>query len=265
MAIGSSMWKFKSVPRKYWEEASKKIALADEKYAINYIKKSGPIKVVSLGIGPGRELVWLDKLKNVKEVIGVDYSQPMLNFCKKVTAQFRLKVTLIKDNLLTLKKLRKVIEKESTPLFYICLINTLGNFPTQKRIKVLKTVREIMKVKDRLILCLDKRPEKRKGKVSLPFRLKIKNGEKEKRVLSEVLEYSSFALFWDPVIKKQYRLPRFWYDEKENDIVIYVGGKKFFISHRFSKEEIKKLCQKAKLKIERLIEGKFMWIVILKT
>jgi len=47
-------------------------------------------------------------------------------------------------------------------------------------------------------------------------------------------------------------------------VTIYVGKEKVLISHRFSKEEIKKLAQNAKFKIEKLIEGKFMWVVILK-
>ena len=42
------------------------------------------------------------------------------------------------------------------------------------------------------------------------------------------------------------------------------GKKKIVISHRFSKEEIKDMAKIAKFKIEKLIEGKFMWVVMLK-
>jgi len=265
MPSGSFVWKFKSVPKIYWEEASRKSALTDEKNVINYIKNSGEIKIVSLGIGPGRELTWLRRLKNVGEIIGIDYSQPMLIICREVADYLKLKVVLIKDDLLYLKKAKKITKKESLPLFYICLINSLGNFLAKNRIKVLKIVKGIMKKGDRLIVCLDKRPWERRGKI---FRtssyLKIKNRKKEGRILGEILEYSSFALFWDPILKKQYSLPRFWYDEKNNDIVVYAGKNKVFISHRFAKEEIEKLYKKAGLKIEKLIGGKAMYTVISK-
>lgn len=265
MPASSILWKFKSVPERYWEEALKKKALEDEKYVINYLKKNKNIKVVSLGIGPGRELTWLKNIASIKSIIGIDYSQPMLDFCKRVAERFNLNTSLIRDNLLSLKKAKKIVEKERLSLFYICLINTLGNFTDFERIKIINLLRTLIKKKDRLIFCLDKRLEKRVDKIfRLPACVKIKNKDQEKKI-KEVLHYSTYYFFWDSILKGQELLPRFWYDDKTNNLTIYSGKKKIFISHRFSKEEIIGMAKKAKFKIEKMIEGKFMWVVILKT
>lgn len=259
------IWKHKKAAELYRKEVSLKASgVTDEKYVKDYIASKKNVNVVSLGIGGGRELNWLDKLKDVKEVIGIDYSKEMLDICEEVAKKCKIKVTLIKDNLFSLKKFKKYIKKEESPLIYICLLNTLGNFTSTQRKKIFKNVRNLMKKEDRLILCLYKRPERIKAKMRLPPQIKIKGNSGRKIKLSEVIEYASLGLLWIPILQKYFRLPRFWYNEKANDVTIYIDGEKIFISHRFSKEEIKKLCQETKLKIKKLIEGKFMWVVILK-
>lgn len=243
------------------EEAS---GIVDEKYIKDYIASKKNVKVVSLGIGAGRELNWLDKLKNIKEIIGIDYSLEFLDICRKVAEECKIKTTLIKDNLFSLKKFKRIIKNEKLLLIYICLINTLGNFEEKEREKVLKNVRNLMKKKDRLILCLYKRPERIKAKISLPPQVKTKGNSGRRVKLGTLIEYSCLEFFWLPILEKYHQLPRFWYNEKTNDVTIYVGKEKILISHRFSEEEIKGLAKKAKLKIEKIIEGKFMWVAILK-
>jgi len=62
-------------------------------------------------------------------------------------------------------------------------------------------------------------------------------------------------------------MPKIWrkaieqeLDEKDVEFLNILAGER-----KFGEGEIKKLCQKAKLKIEKLIEGKFMWVGVLKT
>jgi len=259
------IWKHKKAAELYTKEILEKAAgVKDEKYVENYISSKGNIKVISLGIGTGRELNWLDKLKNIDEVIGIDYSQDFLEICKKVAKKCKVKVSCVKDNLFSLKKFKKFIRSEKLPLIYICLLNTLGNFAQKGRKKVLKNVRNLMEKKDRLVLCLYKRPEKIKAKIFLPPQIKIKGNSGRRIKLGTLIEYGCLELLWLPILEKYKLLPRFWYNEKTDDVTIYAGKEKIFISHRFSEKEIKEMAQIAKLKIEKLIEGKFMWVVILR-
>lgn len=260
-----TIWKHKRAVELYHKKVSiESSGVVDEKYVKDYISSKRDVKVVSLGIGSGRELAWLDKLKNIEEVIGIDYSADFLEICRKVAKKCKVKVCCLKDNLFSLKKFKKFIRKEKLPLIYICLLNTLGNFTQKQREKVLRNVRSLMKRKDRLILCLYKRPERIKAKIFLPPQIRIKGNSGRKVKLGTLIEYGCLELLWLPILEKYHRLPRFWYNGKTDDVTVYAGKEKIFISHRFSEEEIKKLTEIAKLKIEKLIEGKFMWVVILK-
>jgi len=260
------IWRHKKAAEVYTKGILEKAAgVVDEKYVKNYIASKRNVKVVSLGIGSGRELSWLDKLKNIKEVIGIDYSPDFLEICKKVAKKCRVKVSCVKDNLFSLEKFKKFIKNEKLPLIYICLLNTLGNFTQKEREKVLKNVKKLMRKKDRLVLCLYKRPERIKTKISLPPQIKIKGNSGRRIKLGTLIEYGGLEFFWLPILEKYHQLPRFWYNEKTDDVTIYVGKEKILISHRFSEEEIKEMAQITKLKIEKLIEGKFMWVIVLKT
>jgi len=259
-------WKHKKAVKLYHKKFSKgSSGVIDEKHIKEFIiSLKGGVKVVSLGIGSGRELNWLDKLKNVEEIIGIDYSADFLNICKEVAKECKVRVTLIKDNLFCLKKTKKFIENEKLPLIYLCLINTLGNFEEKERKKVLKNVRNLLKKKDRLILSLYKRPDEIKTKISLPTQIRLKGSLERKTKLGTLIEYSHFDFLWLTIFEKYHCFPRFWYNEKTNDLTIYAGREKVLISHRFSKEEITNIIENAKLKIEKFIEGKFMWVVVLK-
>lgn len=259
------IWRNKKAAGIYHREVARENpGVIDENYIKNYIISKRKVKVVSLGIGVGRELYWLDKLNNIKEVVGIDYSQEMLDFCKEITERYKIKVTLIKDDLLSLKKFKNLIRNEKYPLIYICLINTFGDFEEEERVKILKNLKYLIKKKDRLILSLNKRPETIKARTFLPLQIRSKGNSTTRFKLKTAIEYMFYEFFWPPLLERYHRLPRFWYDDKTNNITIYIGKKKILISHRFSKEEIKKLSREAKLKIEKLIEGKFMWVVILK-
>ncbi len=259
------IWKHKKATELYHKEVSKKTSgIIDEKYVKDYIISRKNIKVVSLGIGGGRELSWLNRLKNIKGIIGVDYSQEMLNICRIVAKKYNARISLIKDNLLSLKFFKELVKKEALSLIYLCLINTLGNFTGKQREKILKNVRNLMKKKDRLILCLYKKPEDIKAKIFLPPQVKIKKNLGSRIKIGTLIEYGSLELLWYPILEKYHRLPRIWYDDKTNDVTFHVGKEKIIISHRFSEEEIIEIAKKTKFKIEKLIEGKFMWVVILK-
>jgi len=259
------IWKRKKAAELYHKTVFLKASgVVDEKYVKDYILSKRNVKVVSLGVGSGRELSWLDKLRNIKEVIGIDYSSDFLEICRKVAKKCKVKVSCVKDNLFSLKKFKKFIKDERLPLIYICLLNTLGNFTQKEREKVLRNVRNLMKKKDRLVLCLYKRPEKIKIKIKLPSLIKPKGNSGRRVKLSTLIEYGGLEFFWVSILEKYHRLPRFWYNEKTDDVTIYVGKEKILISHRFSDEEIKELAKIAKLKIEKLIEGKFMYVVMLK-
>jgi len=258
------IWKHKAAWLYYKEISQKASGVIDEKYLKEYIAAKKNVRVISLGIGGGRELYWLKKFKNIKGITGVDYSERMLDICREVAKKLKVKITLIKDNLLSLKKFERFIKKEKVPLIYICLLNTLGNFTQKQRERISKNIRDLMKEKDRLILCLYKRPERIKTKISLPSQVKVKDNSGREIKIKEAIEYASLEFLWPPILQKYFQLPRFWYDDNTNNITIYIDGEKILISHRFSREEIKNLAKAAKLKIEKIIEGKFMWIVILK-
>lgn len=259
------IWRNKKAAELYYKEvAQKSSGMVDEGYISKYIRLKKEIKAVSLGIGVGRELSWLSKLDNIKEIIGIDYSQEELDFCKKVAEKYKVKVSLVKDNLLSLNKFKNLIKNEKLPLIYVCLINTLGNFNEKERGRVLKNIKKLTKKKDRLILSLYKRPERIKVKTPLPSQIKVGKDPVIKTKLRNVIEYTFYEFFWPPLLEKYHQLPRFWYDDKANNMTVYVGKKKILISHRFSKEEIIEMAKKAKFKTEKLIERKFMWIAILK-
>ena len=259
------LWKNKKSVRSYTKEMyGKASGVKDEKYVKKYIADKNKVKIVDLGIGSGRELKWLCKIKNIKEIVGIDYSRAFLDICKKESKKYKTKVSLINDDILLLGKSKKFVKKEKLPIIYMCLINTFGNFSEKQRIKILNNLRKIVNKKDRLILCLYKRPETIKTKMFLPGHIKVKNKNQSEIKIAELIEYASMNFLLNPIVEKYQQFPRIWYNNKTNDITIYIGRKKILISHRFSKEEIIGMVKKAKFKIEKLIEGKFMWVVISK-
>ena len=61
------IWRNKKAAGIYHREVARENpGVIDENYIKNYIISKRKVKVVSLGIGVGRELYWLDKLNNIK-------------------------------------------------------------------------------------------------------------------------------------------------------------------------------------------------------
>lgn len=240
--------------------------IIDEKIIANFINNYLPRKkkiIVDLGIGSGREMVWLDKVSGVEKVIGIDYSPAMLQFCQKEAKNYKHKIELLKDDLLKLLRLPKVAEKEKKPAVYISLINTFGNFSSEERVTALKNISKILKSADRIILALYHRCHHARflDLIRNLYYFQTQN-PKDQPILAELIEYGFYPFLWIPVLDKYHQMPRLWYDQKGNDVVIHLDGKRLLTSHRFSKEEIEEEFRQAGLKITKLIEGKAMWIVV---
>lgn len=233
-----------------------------EKFINNYCPKKNKV-IVDLGIGTGRELSWLGKLKKIKKIIGLDYSPAMIDFVKNNSKSCNFKLELVTDDLLKPRQLSKKIRQENTPIIYLSLINTFGNFSRDERICALKNICTLMLPKDRVILALYKRSQDAKltQMIQKSPRLQTQNPN-DQPILAELIEYGLLQFFWTSVMGKYNQIPRFWYDKKGNDVIIHVKGKRLLASHRFSKEEIELEFKAAGFKIDKIIEGKAMWIAV---
>jgi len=262
---------YKSVraPEAFYKAYQKKLDVVDERYLIEFIKNHRPRTekvIVDLGIGPGRELEWIDGLDDVKTIIGVDFSKPMLDFCKNIAKKYLKRIVLIQEDFRDLNKTKKVIKDRAIPAIFICLVNTLGNFPHRDRLKVLRVVRRVMKKDDRLVLMLYKLPRDMRidgtALKRIPSHLRPKGYDIMKYL--ELIDYSFQNWIWDPVVEIFGSPPIITYDEDSQDIAAYVGEKKVFGSHRWSMGEIRKLHKEANLKIDRMIEGDYAYVVVSK-
>lgn len=265
-----TIWSHFKSPKFYHETVRKMLGVRDEKLVADFINDYLPRKekvIVDLGIGTGRELEWLDELKNVSKIIGIDKSEAMLKFCKKVAEKCKKEVILIKDDLFDLRKLPKFVARERLPIIYICLLNTLGNFNERERKLVLSNIKKSMKEEDRLILCLYKVLDAVKINRFLKriHRKFYPKEEKKAKEIYEMIEYALLPIFWDPIMEKFKTVPTFWYNEKTHDIVVHLRKKRVFISHRFTKEEIRNLHKDVGLKLEKIVEGKLMYISVARS
>lgn len=263
-----AFWFHEQLPQKYHKLANKHASgVVDENIVVNLIEKYkiGEKKIiVDLGIGTGRELAWLDKLRNIKKIVGIDYSPAMIAFCKKVAKTCIHKVDLFLEDLFHPQYLKAfALENRTNPLIYLSLINSFGNFTKEERPKILKNLRSLIKTNDRIIISIYKTTQHVKREYNSKNHLSFKPKDpQDKKYLAQIIEYGSYDFLWNSVIDKYHTLPRFWYDKKTNDIVIHINGKRLYISHRFTKEEIQKEFKKSGLKIDKIIEGKAMWIVV---
>lgn len=267
MADLQTFWFHPQSPQSYHQIVNKvPSGITDEKIVANFVNNYLPEQkktVVDLGIGSGRELVWLDKVFGVAKIIGVDYSPAMIKFCKKEAKIHKHEIELVEDDLLTTVLLPPIVKKEKRPIVYLSLVNTFGNFSRKERLLALKNIAAILKPADRIILALYHRRHHAR------FLDLIKNSPyfqtqnpKDQPILAELIEYGFYPFLWVPVLDKYHQMPRLWYDQKGNDVVMHLDGERLLTSHRFSKEEIEKEFQEAGLKIAKLIEGKAMWIVV---
>ncbi|MEM3555610.1 MAG: class I SAM-dependent methyltransferase [Candidatus Micrarchaeia archaeon] len=256
-------------PEAFYKAYQKKLDIIDERHLVDFINSYHPNSekiVVDLGIGPGRELEWLDKIKNIHTIIGVDFSKYMLDFCKNVAKRYLKRVVLIHEDFRDLSRTKRFIKNRVHPIIFICLVNTLGNFPPRDRLRVLRKVRMLMNDEDRIVLMLYKLPQDMKIDSTaikrIPIHLRPRGYDIMKYL--ELIDYSFQNWIWDPVVEIFGSPPIITYDEVSQDIAAYVGDKKVFASHRWSKKEIKDLHKLAGLKIDRIIEGDYAYVVVSK-
>jgi len=240
--------------------------VVDEKLVENFINKYLPKRrkwIVNLGIGTGRELIWLDNVSGIEKIIGLDYSPSMLSFLRKNLNNYKHKIELVEDDLLKPVLLPKIIRNQKQPMIYLSLINTFGNFTENERIIALKNISSLLKSSDRIILALYTRHHfvKSLNSIKPSPHLQTKNPG-EQAVLAEIIEYAFYPFLWVPAFEKYHQIPRLWYDKKKNDLIMHLDGKVLLYTHRFSKKEIEDEFKTARLKIDKLIEGKAMWIVV---
>lgn len=263
-----AFWFHEQVPQGYHKLANKNASgVVDESIIANFIEKYKPHQekiIVDLGIGTGRELAWLDKLQNIRRIVGVDYSPAMIAFCKEVGKNCSHKVDLFLEDLFYPQYLKAFASENTTnPIIYLSLINSFGNFTKEERPEILKKLKPLMKNTDRIVFALYKTTQLVKQKSNLKNHLSLNPKDpRDEKYLAEIIEYGSYGFLWNPVIDKYHTLPQFWYDKKTNDIVIHTNGKRLYISHRFTKEEIAEEFKESGLEVDRIIEGKAMWIVV---
>lgn len=258
------LWNYKEVANSFNISAAQ-LGAIDEKHIENFINCYFPEKkktIVDLGIGAGRELEWVTKVKNIQSILGVDYSKAMLNVCKNNISKrnFKTKIKLIHKDIIYLNK--KDIEDNGTIKIFLCLLNTFGNNERKEQIKILNSLRKLMKNKDLLIMTLYKYPKE----IKIPKKLlkqipKHLKGREDKKMY-EVLDYVFVSFLWQIYYQKHKKIPVFWYNEKTKNIEVYVGKKLMYISHRWNKKEIKEIHKKANLKIKKIIDGDFMYVSV---
>lgn len=262
-----TFWFNPQAPTGYHEHMKRYASgVEDEETVAEIISKYLPTKnkvIADLGIGTGRELDWMDKLPKIKKIIGLDYSPYMTDFITKNKAKYSKSIELIVDDLFKPHQLAKIAKKEKSPIIYLSLINTFGNFTKHERIRVLKNIRFLMLPKDRIVLALYKISQSTKLTDAIAKVASLQTVDpNDQSILAELVEYGLLQFFWTSVMDKYNQLPRFWYDKKNNDVIVHVDGKRLLASHRFSKGEIEEEFTVANLKVAKMIEGKAMWIVV---
>jgi|GEM_PF-3428852 len=263
------LYKSVKAPEAFYKAYQKKLDVVDERHLVDFIKKYHPGSkkiIIDLGIGPGRELEWLEKIEDVASIVGIDFSKPMLDFCKGIAKRYSKKVILVQEDFRNLSKTEKLIGGSVTPKIFICLVNTLGNFPPRDRLRVLNAVRRIMGGEDRLVLMLYKLPQDMRINGNaikrIPPHLRPRGYDIMKYL--ELIDYSFQNWIWDPVVEIFGSPPIITYDDENQDIAAYVGDKKVFGSHRWDKTEIRNLHKQAMLRIDKIIEGDYAYIVVSK-
>lgn len=267
MNLRDTFWNFPLTPKIYHEEYKPPASVeADEKRLAQIIKQfkpQGPKTIVDLGIGTGRELTWLNKLTGIKEIIGLDYSDSMLTYCKKELKKYKNRILLIKDDLRKLKVLPKIIKERNGTIIYLSLMNTFGNFTPPERRKTLSQVKQLMRPDDFLVLMLYKENQmsvaRKNGLTNFYLKLLPKNKE-DFLTLYRMIEYGKMPMFWEMAADKYFQPPKVIY--RDRSIKVYLNKRTILISHRFTRQEIMEEFKEAGLKIAKLIEGKAMWIAV---
>ena len=238
----------------------------DIDWTVNYIEcfsKNKKIALIDFGIGTGRELRFLKENKQIKKIIGIDYSEFMLDFCRKKWEGFSIPLILISDDFIALKKSQKAVKNISIPKVFTIFFGTINNIIKEDRSKMLIAVKKLMSKNDIFIIEFSKRPEDQ----IIDFKhswLKFRNRVEEVGFY-EAGVYAQLQWFWEACIKNFGTVPQFFYEKKTNNIVVTaIGVGSCFFSHRFSVEEIRELIETSGLKLEELREGREMYTAIIK-
>lgn len=109
---------------------------------------------IALGVGGGLDFK-VFRSEAIERIIGVDISSTMLEICKERHPD----AETVRDDIRSLKKLKRLLKNEKRPKFFTLLTNTLGNFRPGEREKIVKNVGNLMEDQDLFIAELYKRPE----------------------------------------------------------------------------------------------------------
>lgn len=238
----------------------------DIDWSLGYIKSfsnNKKVAVIDLGIGTGRELEALKENPNIKKIIGIDYSDSMISFCREKWKDYPIALNLIRDDFSLLKRSKKLINEIDLPKIFTIFFGTINNTTEEDRIKMLISVRKLMKKDDIFIIEFSKRPEKQDVDFNHPW-LKFKN-KAEEIGFYEANTYAQLKWFWDATKENFRTTPQFFYEKRTHNIMITVTGVgSCFFSHRYSLREINKLVDMAKMRIKEIREGKEMYTVVIK-
>jgi hypothetical protein len=238
----------------------------DIDWALNYIQEfsnNKKIAVIDFGIGTGRELRILQDNKNIERIIGIDYSEAMLDFCKKQWKDYPIELDFIKDDFAVLENSKRAIKSIRIPKVFTIFFGTINNTTEDDRIRILLAVKKLITKNDIFIVEISKRPEKQTVNFNHPW-LKFKN-KKEKIGFYEVGVYVQSKWFWEASEKNFGTVPQFFYEKRTHNITVTIPGVgSCFFSHRYSFEEIEGLIKKVGLNIETIREGREMYTAIIK-
>jgi hypothetical protein len=141
------------------EEELSKLAARDEQilpFIASLFQPNKDKVQVAIGCGGGRDFKEdvLGKDSKIVRKIGLDYSSYMLKLCKEKYPH----VEVIKDDMRSLKKLKKYLRSETGPIIFTLLTNSLGNLEMVDRRRSLMAIRDCMKDEDLLISELYRHP-----------------------------------------------------------------------------------------------------------
>jgi len=241
-------WKHQAIADSYFSCSSSSPKHADEVEIFNSLETLGEHIVVDFGIGGGRELDWINKLKNTTRIIGVDYSERTLTQCQRLSVKSPKPLTLLVDDFRQMDSLTVLLDGDSSRKAFLFLANVFGNLEICERLEVLKKTSSFMKQEDRLFLYLFKR-SRTKGEMT-----------------AEAQYYQKYYSGLDQVVIKELfgSEPSYYYDFEENNVVTACNEGPVVFSHRWEESEIRSVVEQAGLKIEKIKEGNHAFVAIAK-
>ncbi len=239
----------------YWlgaEEYDKKVAAnprrAEERQIVTEILPKEEITIVDLGIGPGRELRWLCKLKNIRAIVGIDITRPFLEYCRRTHArECKIPLYLVEENFFRPRQSIEVLGRLPGKKVGLMLVNTFGNFEREERMRLLKTWRPHL---DYFVLSL--------------LKYRQFTGDLARLIISNVEFYALLSFVWNSLYAKYHRYPTFFFDPNSRDVIFHIAGKRVFISHRWLPGELERELPEG-WNVERVIEGDHFLVYLLRS